>query len=288
MWCKGIWCYTMWQLFFLLHDNPSCDFRMVYDTRRDFCSMARKPAGLLLWNRAGVGPPAGPLRAVQMRERVWKTERRNLSKQKRLFSMETTASLTLGPVNLTTPGFYAPRYHGLTDLSGIRPGYRLVRGQRGEERVGELGHEHIHVEDGIHLHGRGRVAAPAVGAAGARRRLVILVQGYTKDVGMHFAKKRELLLGPLGEGRGKKNTRKSAGQVSGHTRLVQDRYMELTWRALDTASFSCAAVKTRRGAKVRDHTGNLGFISLNTGNEPEVPHCSISQARIIIIMISRS
>lgn len=97
----------------------------------------------------------------------------------------------------------------LTDLSGVGPSDGLVRRERREERVGELGHEHVHVEDGVHLHWRGRVPAPAGAAAAAPRRLVVLVEGHTEDVGMHFAKKRELLLCPL---------RNNAGQVSGQTR----------------------------------------------------------------------
>lgn len=92
-------------------------------------------------------------------------------------------------------------YRTLTDLSGIRPRDRLVRRKRREERVWELGHEHIHVEDGVHLHWGGRVAAPARAAAGESRCLVLLVEGHTEDVGMHFAKKWELLLCPLWEGK---------------------------------------------------------------------------------------
>lgn len=76
-----------------------------------------------------------------------------------------------------------------------------MRRKRREERVRELGHEHIHVKDGVHLHWCRRVPAPAGAAAGAPRCLVILVEGYTKDVGMHFAKKRELLLCALWEGK---------------------------------------------------------------------------------------
>lgn len=88
-------------------------------------------------------------------------------------------------------------YCTLTDLSRIRPSDGVVRRKCREERVRELRHEHIHVEDGIHLHWYRRIPAPAGGVAGAHCCLIILAEGHTKDVGMYFAKKRELLLCPL-------------------------------------------------------------------------------------------
>lgn len=74
-------------------------------------------------------------------------------------------------------------------------------GEGGEERVGELGHEHVHVEERVHLHGDGRLAAlstpPPARPPRRRRHLLVLAKGDTERVWKDLAKQRKLLLRPL-------------------------------------------------------------------------------------------
>lgn len=70
-------------------------------------------------------------------------------------------------------------------------------GQRGEERVGELGHQHVHVNEGVHLHGHGRVVALAAEAAPVAGHLLVLTMGHTEAFCESVPKQGILLLRPL-------------------------------------------------------------------------------------------
>lgn len=81
-------------------------------------------------------------------------------------------------------------YPHLTNLPGVGPADRLVGGQRGEERVRELRHQHVHVEERIHLHGCRCVTTVLAGDAPRRRRhlFILTMGGDTEHVRREFPK----------------------------------------------------------------------------------------------------